>query len=41
MWSSILKSHDLKFGYVDFLKIGVTVAIPTILAALGVLMLVI
>lgn len=41
MWSSILKSHDLKFGYVDFLKIGVTVAIPTIIAALGVLMLVI
>lgn len=40
MWSSILKSHKLKFGYLDFLKIGVTVAIPTILAALGVLALI-
>lgn len=41
MWSSILKSHNLKFGYLDFLKIGVTVAVPTILAALGVLMLIV
>ena len=41
MWSSILKSHNLKFGYLDFLKIGVTIAIPTILAALGVLALII
>lgn len=41
MWSSILKSHDLKFSYLDFLKMGVSVAIPTILAALGVLALVI
>ena len=40
MWSSILKSHKLKFGYLDFLKIGVTVAIPTILVALGVLALI-
>ncbi len=37
MWSSILKSHNLKFGYLDFLKIGATVAVPTLLAALGVL----
>ena len=37
MWSSILKSHKLKFGYLDFLKIGVTIAVPTILAALGLL----
>lgn len=41
MWSSILKSHGLKFGYIDFLKIGITVAAPTLLAALGVLMLVV
>ena len=41
MWSSILKSHGHKFGYLDFLKIGVTVAVPTILAALGILSLVI
>ena len=34
MWSSILKEHGLKFGYLDFLKIGVTVAIPALLAAL-------
>ena len=41
MWSSILKEHGLKFGYLDFLKIGVTVALPTILTALGVLALII
>ena len=40
MWSSILKDHGLKFGYLDFLKIGVTVAIPSLLAALGVLQLI-
>ena len=39
MWSSILKNHGLKFGYLDFLKIGVTIAIPTLLAALGILQL--
>ena len=37
MWSSILKTHGLKFGYLDFLKIGVSIAIPALLAALGVL----
>ena len=35
MWSKILNRHDVKFGYLDFLKIGVTVAIPTLVAALG------
>ncbi len=35
MWSSILNEHGLKFGYKDFLKIGVTVALPTLVAALG------
>ena len=40
MWSSILKEHDLKFGYLDFLKIGITVAIPALAAALGVLQLI-
>lgn len=35
MWSNILNKHDVKFGYVDFLKIGLTVAIPTLIAALG------
>lgn len=37
MWSSILKKHDLKFGYFDFLKIGVTIAIPALVAALAML----
>ena len=37
MWSSILKTHGHRFGYLDFLRIGVTIAIPTILTALGVL----
>lgn len=37
MWSSILNRHGLKFGYLDFLKIGVTIAIPTLCIALLVL----
>ena len=37
MWSSILKKHDLKFGYFDFLKIGITIALPALISALGVL----
>ena len=40
MWSSILKEHHLKFGYGDFLKIGVAVAVPALLVALGVLSLI-
>ena len=40
MWSSILREHKLKFGYFDFLKIGVTVAIPALIAALGVIALI-
>ncbi len=40
MWSSILHKHGLKFGYHDFLKIGVCVAIPALAAALGALSLV-
>ncbi len=39
MWSSILREHDLKFGYLDFLKIGVTVAIPSLVTALFVIQL--
>ena len=34
MWSSILNEHDLSFKYLDFLKMGVTVAIPTLIVAL-------
>ena len=40
MFSSILAEHDVKFGYRSFLKLGVIVAIPTLVAALGVLCLV-
>ncbi len=35
MWSSLIGKHDVKFGYVDFLKVGVTVAVPTLFASLG------
>ena len=35
MWSNILNKHGVKFGYLDFLKIGVTVAIPTLITSLG------
>lgn len=34
MWSGILNEHGLRFGYLDFLKIGITVAVPALLAAL-------
>jgi len=37
MWSSILKDHGLKFGYTDFLKIGITVAVPALIATLWVI----
>ena len=35
MWGAIIGKHETKFGYLDFLKIGVTVALPTLFAALG------
>ena len=34
MWSSILNTHGVKFRYWDFLKIGIAIAIPTLIAAL-------
>lgn len=40
MWSSILNEHGHKFSYFDFLKIGITVAVPTLCTALGMLNLV-
>lgn len=40
MWSSILRKYHLKFGYLDFLRIGVTVAVPSLFVALGVLQLI-
>lgn len=41
MWSSILSEHGIKFGYRDFLKLGITVALPALVAAIGVLWLVV
>ncbi len=35
MWSSILNSQGIKFSYLDFLKMGVFVAVPALFAALG------
>ncbi|MCQ2436487.1 MAG: hypothetical protein MJ101_06250 [Clostridia bacterium] len=37
MFSSLLASQGMKFGYRDFLKMGVTIAVPTICTALLVL----
>lgn len=34
MWCSILGKHHLKMGFLDFLKIGVSVALPTLLMTL-------
>ena len=34
MWSNILKKHGLQFSYVSFVKVGVIVAMPTLLTAL-------
>lgn len=35
MFGSIVNRHGLKFGYADFLKIGVCVAVPALFSALG------
>lgn len=35
MWGSLIGEHNVRFGYLKFLKIGVTVAVPTLFAALG------
>ena len=39
MWLSILKKYDVKFGYLDFVKYGCIVAIPSLLIALSSLIL--
>ena len=39
MWSSILNGHGYKFSYLSFLKMGIFIAVPTLFAALGVLIL--
>lgn len=40
MWSSMLAVHGVKFGYTQFLKVGLLVALPSLAAALGALCLV-
>ena len=35
MWSSIVNKHGVKFGCLDFIKIGAAVSLPTLIAALG------
>ncbi len=37
MWSSILNEHGYKFGYLGFLKMGLFIAVPTLIAALATL----
>jgi len=41
MWLSLLKKHEIKMSYLDFVKYGSAVAIPSLAAALGMLCLVI
>ncbi len=40
MFSSLLAEHSVKFGYREFLKLGAAVALPSLIAALGALELV-
>ena len=37
MWMSLLKRHDVKMRYIDFVKYGASVALPSLAASLGVL----
>ena len=39
MWLSILKKYDVHFGYLDFLKYGCIVGVPSLLVALSSLLL--
>ncbi|MBO5525470.1 MAG: hypothetical protein J5993_01835 [Clostridia bacterium] len=41
MWSSILKKHDLKFSFLDFVKTGGLIAIPSLAVSLGALALIV
>ena len=41
MWSSILNNHGYKFSYLSFLKMGILIAVPTLFASLGMLLLII
>ncbi len=35
MWGSLISKQDVRFGYIDFIKTGAVVAIPTLFASLG------
>ena len=35
MWSSILKTQNVKFSFLDFVKRGMLVGIPSLLCAIG------
>ena len=37
MWMSILKSHDIKYTFFDFMKYGLLIAVPTLLVSLAAL----
>ena len=41
MWMSLLKKHEVKFGYLDFIKYGAVVAVPTLISVLSILALMI
>jgi len=34
MWGSIIKKHEIKFSFIDFIKYGVLISVPSIFAAL-------
>ncbi|MBO5889329.1 MAG: arsenical efflux pump membrane protein ArsB, partial [Clostridia bacterium] len=34
MWNNILRNHNVKYSYLDFIKTGFIVSIPTLLVAL-------
>ena len=37
LWMSLLKKQGVKFGYLDFLRYGAIISIPTLAATLAVL----
>ena len=40
MWTALLKSYNVKYSYLDFIKYGLAVSIPSLTACVGVLALV-
>lgn len=37
MWTSLLKKHEIKYTFADFIRYGIVISVPTILASLFVL----